>query len=134
MEPALAIELSSTGIARSRVCAPPHLHINSQGSRPSLCGVHNVEVLGASGTKKSVTAAAIGPKWPAAAVLSLWVLVTPVLYGPRLLGSSTTDSGFELGTDIRSGEPDVQLPPFCFTTQKPPCVIPHHSMSQHSGP
>ena len=50
---ALAIELSSTGIARSRVCAPPHVHINSQGSRPSLCGVHNVEVLGASGTKKS---------------------------------------------------------------------------------
>ena len=34
---ALAIELSSTGIARSRVCAPPHVHINSQGSRPSLC-------------------------------------------------------------------------------------------------
>ena len=50
---ALAIELSSTVIARSRVCAPPHVHINSQGSRPSLCGVHNVEVLGASGTKKS---------------------------------------------------------------------------------
>ena len=36
---ALAIELSSTGIARSRVCALPHVHINSQGSRPSLCGV-----------------------------------------------------------------------------------------------
>ena len=50
---ALAIELSSTGIARSRVCALPYVHINSQGSRPSLCGVHNVEVLGASGTKKS---------------------------------------------------------------------------------
>ena len=47
------IELVRPGIARSRVCAPPHAHINSQGSRPSLCGVHNVEVLGASGTKKS---------------------------------------------------------------------------------
>ena len=70
-----------------------------------------------------VTAAAIGPKWPAAAVLSLWVLVTPVLYGPSMLGSSTTDSGFELGTDIRSGATDVLLPSFCFTTQKPPCVI-----------
>ena len=45
--------VSSTGIARSRVCALPHVHINSQGSRPSLCGLHNVEVLGASGTKKS---------------------------------------------------------------------------------
>ena len=53
LEYALAIELSSTGIARSRVCAPPHVHINSQGSRPSLCGVHNVEVLGALGTKKT---------------------------------------------------------------------------------
>ena len=47
------IELVRPGIARSRVCAPPHAHIDSQGSRPSLCGVHNVEVLGASGTKKS---------------------------------------------------------------------------------
>ena len=46
LERAMAIELSSTGIARSRVCALPHVHINSQGSRPSLCGVHNVEVLG----------------------------------------------------------------------------------------
>ena len=76
---------------------------------------------------EDVTAAAIGPKWPAAAVLSLWVLVTPVLYGPSMLGSSTTDSGFELGTDIRSGATDVLLPPFCFTTQKPPCVTSHHS-------
>ena len=49
-------------------------------------------------------------------------------------GSSTTDSGFELGTDIRSGATDVQLPSFCFTTQKPPCVISHHNMPQHSGP
>ena len=47
------IELVWPGIARSRVCAPPHVHINSQGSRPSLCGLHNVEVLGASGTKKT---------------------------------------------------------------------------------
>ena len=39
------IELVRPGIARSHVCAPPHAHINSQGSRPSLCGVHNVEVL-----------------------------------------------------------------------------------------
>ena len=51
--PTRVIELVRPGIARSRVCAPPHVHINSQGSRPSLCGVHNVEVLGASGTKKS---------------------------------------------------------------------------------
>ena len=50
---ALDIELVRPGIARSRVCAPPHAHINSQGSRPSLCGLHNVAFLGASGTKKS---------------------------------------------------------------------------------
>ena len=53
IRPTRDIELVWPGIARSRVCAPPHVHINSQGSRPSLCGVHNVEVLGASGTKKS---------------------------------------------------------------------------------
>lgn len=50
-ECALAIELSSTGIARSRICALPHVHISSQGSRPSLYRLHNVAVLGASGTK-----------------------------------------------------------------------------------
>ena len=51
--PTRDIELVWPGIARSRVCAPPHVHINSQGSRPSLCGLHNVAFLGASGTKKS---------------------------------------------------------------------------------
>ena len=29
------------------------MHISSQGSRPSLCRLHNVEVWGASGTKKT---------------------------------------------------------------------------------
>ena len=50
---ALAIELVWPGIANSRNRALPHVHLRSQGSRPSLCRVHTVGVLGALGTKKT---------------------------------------------------------------------------------
>ena len=41
---ALAIELVWSGIANSRIRAPPHVHLRSQGSRPSLCRVLNEEL------------------------------------------------------------------------------------------
>ena len=107
------------------------------GSRPYTFNAQAIRQYCDDYSENNVTAAAIGPKWPAAAVLSLWVLVTPVLYGPSTLGSSTTDSGFEFGTDICSGAPAV-LPPFCLAvsphTQKPPSVTSHHSMSHTSAP
>ena len=40
---ALAIELSSTGFANSRIRAPLHVHPRSPGSRPSLCRGLNEE-------------------------------------------------------------------------------------------